>query len=243
MTTDEQPVPPILFLCATARDSNRKGCTTKAGDVGGTGLWDCCEKLWSSNTSAAKGSGTADGGSSIDKRSSFYVGNAAGRAGDHSDCDLYLVRSMLYCIHSVFSGMSELQTYCDIFTSIPRLHLYFCSFRRLGELEFPFLQKVTSLHTRQSGMLKIQLQGKPQQYRVAVMQKIVLKLCPIKSHQRLWVTLIFPWQNGNPRVKHLGPFVGCAGALQTRSTPSSRYRIYSGCAVTERRLNMKATHC
>lgn len=33
---------PVLMLVATSRDENRKGCTTKAGDAGGTGLSTAC---------------------------------------------------------------------------------------------------------------------------------------------------------------------------------------------------------
>ena len=77
---------PVLILCAVGKDKNRKGCTTSDGDEGGTGLWDYCEKLWADATQRQI---------PLNKSQSFYVGNAAGRFRDHSDCDRYLVRAML----------------------------------------------------------------------------------------------------------------------------------------------------
>lgn len=89
MSKGVEAAPPILILCATARDHNRKGCTTKPDDEGGTGFWDCCEKLW--ETAASKRQPSRK----LNKSASFYVGNAAGRFRDHSDCDKYLVCTSL----------------------------------------------------------------------------------------------------------------------------------------------------
>jgi len=56
---------PLLVLCATAKDEFRKP---------GVGCWSYL-------------TGTAQAGHKVDVASSFFVGDAAGRAGDHSDSD------------------------------------------------------------------------------------------------------------------------------------------------------------
>ena len=56
---------PILALCATAKDAFRKP---------GTACWDFVVQH-------------ANKGVQVDKQASFFVGDAAGRPGDHSDSD------------------------------------------------------------------------------------------------------------------------------------------------------------
>ena len=56
---------PLLVLCATAKDHFRKPSS---------GCWDYMV-------------GAASDGAAIDRSASFFVGDAAGRVGDHSDSD------------------------------------------------------------------------------------------------------------------------------------------------------------
>ncbi len=62
--------------------------------VDGSGMWDCCEQLFSQSCTAAASTTTRPTTTrlGLDKRRSFYVGDAAGRFRDHSDCDSYFVR-------------------------------------------------------------------------------------------------------------------------------------------------------
>lgn len=115
----EQQQVSVLVLVALSRDQNRKGCTTKPHDKGGTGasrckqsmswfvvvinnvvsvfglhgflgMWDYCDHLFAQSNFDSP-SKDMDEACLLDKSKSFYVGNAAGRKKDHSDCDLNFV--------------------------------------------------------------------------------------------------------------------------------------------------------
>ena len=66
---------PILVLCATAKDNYRKPHT---------GAWDFFKQV---------------NGSAVDLASSFFVGDAAGRQGDHSDSDREFARGAGLTFH------------------------------------------------------------------------------------------------------------------------------------------------
>ena len=62
---------PLLALCATAKDEYRKP---------GIGAWRFFSEACA-------------GGVAVDKARSFFVGDAAGRPGDHSDSDMVFARA------------------------------------------------------------------------------------------------------------------------------------------------------